>query len=235
MTRLFSTVRAASFALLIASATVVLGLSANFAQKLLPYHRDWIITTLVVSVLTVTITILIGLRSKPWLDCTVLFVLAWCWCMVAAFTDNEGQAEECDAVFGTIPAKNGTTYSAVKFCYERKTIEALSWGNFAALLLLFILFVSLTLRMAARGHHRIWNGSMSELQWFEENPYGHGGYGHGQYPNGQGLTYGQPVPGTIPIYLPPGHGMVFQNGQFLPVPLHTQQSGTPLPSIQPTM
>jgi len=221
MTNLFRHIRHTTFACVFAFTAIVLGLNAHFAAVFFPkYHHDFILFTLIIPSFTMTVVIVLALRSQPRWDIFFTFLLSTLWLAQAAYAVDVIGHVECDALSGTrMPTKTGT-FPADSYCRQMKVIEAFSWANFILLILSFVALLNLTLRVHARGDLGIWGASVSELPFFHEpigangynNGYNGGGYPgvvgagaqapYGGYPNVR--TYGP----NEPIYQLPGHSVV---------------------------
>ncbi|KAF8484294.1 hypothetical protein JB92DRAFT_3029854 [Gautieria morchelliformis] len=221
--RLFTLIRIWAYMAVIASSTVVLGLSANFASKFLPsLHRDFAIFSLVAPSFTIVVLILMLLRSQPRLDVLLTFIMAVFWLTMGAWSVDIIGHVECFALGSQrMPIANGGTMSAQQYCREMKAIEAFSWANFVVLISAFLLLIVLTTRVQSLGRHHAWAQSISDLPWFGEM--------HEAY-DGQPYGYGYPQPyppqaGYV-VHQQPGHSVLIQQGQGGHAPNIQQVAGT---------
>jgi len=221
MTALFTTVRFYTLIFVFLFSIVVLGLAANFAKVFLPLHRDYLIFAIVVPAVSMIAVMVIALRSQPRVELIVVFVLSILWLALGGYSTDVIGYRECDAQSGTIPAKNGSTYSAQGYCRQQKVIQSFAWANFFLLAVTFITLLALTLRAHGKGYKAIWAGSVSELAWFDEESSDQEQYQHHQhqqqqvqYAPVQGQTYMYPANygGNQPVYQLPGHSVVISNG-----------------------
>jgi hypothetical protein len=210
MTNLFKAIRFWVYLAAFACAAVVLGLSANFAAKFLPLHRDFLIFSLVVSAFTLTALIVLCLRSQPRFDIAAILLLSIMWLANGAYSADVIGHVECDMLSGSMPTKNGGSYSSQGYCRQMKVIEAFSWACFVILIISWMVLLTLTTRAHARGDRHIWSASVSDLPWF--------GQYDTNYP-GAAVYYPQTQPmNGQPIYQLPGHNVVIQNGQVTQIP-----------------
>ncbi|QRV73749.1 membrane-associating domain protein [Ceratobasidium sp. AG-Ba] len=154
----FKIARAINFALVFACAAVVLGITVNLNSRLSSTGiHDFLIFSLVVSILTIIVCIILALRSQPRVEAGVVFVLGVLWLTMGAYsTDVVGQ-QSCYAQRGqTIPANSDTTYSAESYCRQMKTVQAFSWANFVFLAILFGLLVGVGMKLNDQDKHDVW-------------------------------------------------------------------------------
>jgi len=219
MTTLFRSLRFTALLAAFAFASIVLGLSANFAAKFLPNHRDFLVFALVMSAATIVSIAVLSLRSTPAFELFMLFSLACVWCGMGGFSTDIIGYVQCDTLSGRIPAKNGTSYSAQGYCRQMKVLQTFSWAEFALFIILFLIVLNISLGASARGYKEIWNASISDLGWYGEEANGRVGawpgaaYGGGVQP-GVSYTYPnvQSFGGSQPVYQLPGHSVVITNG-----------------------
>jgi len=231
MANLFKTARNIAFFSILIASGVVLGLGANFANRFLPHiHRPYTVFSVIVPAVTIVVLIILLLRSQPRIEVFALFVLVVLWLTLAAWSQDVIGFVECFPLGGQqTPTKNGEM-SLQQYCYEMKSIEAFSWAVFAILLICFILLIALVTRVTARGRHRAWEESISDLPWFGQwnVPYGNygspqpmypGGGPQPQYPGGYGGQQPYVVQQT------PGHSLVIQPSANGGPPMVTQVQG----------
>lgn len=219
MTTLFRQLRFTALTFAFIFATIVLGITANFAKAFLPIHQDFIIFALVASAVTMVFLIVIALRSTPRFEVFILFVYSVLWCAMGGYSTDVIGHIECDAQHGRIPAHNGTTYSAQGWCRQMKVVQSFSWAEFVLFVILFLIVLNIGLGASARGYKEVWNGSISDLGWYgeeagERNPGGYPVQQLGGVPNGVSYTYPnvQSFGGSQPVYQLPGHSVVITNG-----------------------
>lgn len=233
---LFQTIRLLTYAALVLSSIVVVGIAGHFAVIFLPQlHFNMVVFSLVVPSVTMVVLFIVMLRSQPRIDIFAVFILGVMWLSLAAYqTDFIGHVE-CFALGNQrTNTKNGGSTSAREYCYELKVIQAFSWANFAILALTFVILLILILRVLAHGRQDIWRESISNLPWFGQ--YGGGGmafqpygYAYGQQPYYPAMPYGayggayNGYPNTV--YQQPGHTTIIQQ----------QPSGMPMVTQVPTV
>jgi len=227
MTSLFRSLRFTALILAFAFATIILGLSANFAKHFLPLHKDFIIFALVASAVTMVFIMVMALRSTPMFEVIMLAIYCILWCAMGGYSTDVIGHVECDSLSGRIPAGHGHTYSAQGYCRQMKVIQAFSWAEFCLFVILFLVIFNIGLGAYARGYKEVWNGSISDLGWYGEEagervPNGYGGGHNGTSTPGVSYTYPtvQSFGGSQPVYQLPGHSVVITNG---PQGQHVQQ------------
>ena len=141
----FNNIRRALFAIAFVGAAVTLGITVNLIGPLLPTGlHDFLIFSVVVSALTIIVILLLVQRSQPKVDTAILFILAALWLTMGAYSTDVVGHQFCYSLKGqTMPAKNGTTYSAESYCRQIKTVQAFSWANFVFLTIGFIKLITM--------------------------------------------------------------------------------------------
>lgn len=228
---IFTQLRTFVLFFILACAVVVLGLSASFASKLLPYDSDFIIFAVAVSTATVMCTSAALLRSTPFMDAFGMFVFSVLWVAMGGFTVDRIGGERCVDLLGQkLNTGRDRTMSAYTYCVQLKVVMAFSWAEFATILLMFLIVLALTIRARTHGAgSMVWNESISDLPWFgnwvgEDRQHYRPTYPMPSYlqPYSPSLGGGRP-PSRIVIQAPPPGESVFlrpEDGyQPAPVPM----------------
>jgi len=193
---------------------VILGLAAHFATIFLPgYHHDFIIFSLIVPSLTILIFLLQIQWAQPQTEIVTLPILTILWLTEASWATDIIGWIQCDSLNGqTIPTAKGRT-GFQSYCYEMKVIQAISWAQFCAFIIAFIVFVKLVNQAQRFGNWQIWTAPIQDMPWFGEGAgnmsyAGHGmGYPQsaGMYPQSPGMYYPGPM-------TQPGNSIIIQPG-----------------------
>jgi hypothetical protein len=116
---------------------------------------------------------------------------------------------QCDSLKGQkVPSNSGET-SYPSYCYQMKTIQALSWALFGGFAIAIGVLFQLVAQAQRFGRWQIWSEPIRELPWFGEMP----GYYNTNYP----MPYPPSPGGMYPPYYPPpmaqpGHSLIIQPG-----------------------
>jgi len=171
MTVLFQNLRATGYFTVIVLAGGVLGIASYLAHQFLPHPRlSYMIYSLVAPSFTIAVLIILLSGSRPWIDALFLLIMAIAWLALAAWASDVNGPADCFSLGSSRMQTRHGTMSSRTFCYQAKTIEAVSWSLFIILLFFFIFLIILANRAQVLGMPDIWQDDILDLPWFWEYP-----------------------------------------------------------------
>lgn len=166
---LFQNLRAIGYVIVIILASGVLGIAGYLSHQFLPHPRlSYMIYSLVAPSFTIAVLIILLFGSRPWIDALFLLVMSIAWLALAAWASDVNGPADCFSLGSSRMHTQHGTMSSRAFCYEAKTIEAVSWSLFIILLLFLIFLVALANRAQVLGLPDIWQDDIVDVPWFGE-------------------------------------------------------------------
>jgi hypothetical protein len=185
MTILFRNLRAFGYVTVLILAGGVLGIASYFASQFLPHTRfSYTIYSLVAPSVTIAVLITLLYDSRPWIDALFLFIMTISWLALSAWTSDINGPADCYSLGSSRTQTKHGTISSKAFCYEAKTLEAVSWSIFIILMFFLIFVIALANRSQVLGWPEIWYEDIYDLPWF------------GEYPGYPGQPFYPPYPGA---------------------------------------
>jgi len=182
MTVLFKNRRAFGYVSVLILVGGALGITSYFASQFLPHIRlAFGVYSLVAPSFTIAVLLIILLfGSRPWIDAFSLLIMSISWLALAAWTSDINGSTDCYALGSLRTKTKHGTISSKTFCYEAKTLEALSWSIFIILMFFLIFVIALANKSQVLGRPDIWNDDIEDLPWFGEYP-GYPGFSYPPY------------------------------------------------------
>jgi len=218
MTVLFRQLRVLGYFTVLILAGGVLGIASYFATQFLPHTRFcYTVYSLVAPSVTVALLImLLWFGSRPWIDALSLLIMAISWLALAAWSSDINGPTDCFSLGSSRTRTKHGTMSSRGFCYQAKTVEAVSWSIFIILTFFLVFVITLANRSQVLGWPDIWDEDIIDLPWFGEYP---------GYPGGPLYTLGPQIENQAPpvqgaqmvvngsiVQQQPGHSIVIWPG-----------------------